>query len=226
MLLAAVVLVAGCSNEKAVAKEELRKSKVLQTRIEVPVVKDFMQKFDFEPRKEAKTHVVLHFISNAAVKPDNPYNYDDIRSIFTEYDVAPHYMIDREGVIYYLLPENRIARHSGKGELPGFPEYKDHLNDFSIGIELMAIGTEAEMEAMMSSEDYKKIPQEFIGYTDAQYESLNLLLEDILARNPKIKNDRTHIIGHEEYAHGRKSDPGSLFDWKKIIKSDSLSKAN
>jgi N-acetyl-anhydromuramyl-L-alanine amidase AmpD len=218
MLSAAAVLVAGCSNEKAVAKEELAKTEILQTRLEVPVVKDFMQKFDFEPRKEAKTHVVLHFISNAAVNPENPYNYEDVRSIFTDYDVSPHYMIDREGVIYHLLPENRVARHSGKGELRGFPEYKDHLNDYSIGIELMAIGTEAEMKDMISSEDYQKIPTEHIGYTEAQYKSLNLLLDDILARNPYIKRDSTHIIGHDEYAFGRKTDPGSLFDWEMIIK--------
>ena len=56
-----------------------------------------------------------------------------------------------------------------------------------------------------------------IGYTEAQYKSLSLLLDDILARNKKMKRDRNHIIGHDEYAPARKTDPGSLFDWSKII---------
>lgn len=209
----------GCSNEKAVAQEEgeVKKQEVIQTRIAIPVITDFMQKFDFEQRKENKTHVVLHFISNAAVNPENPFIYEEIRKIFVEYDVGSHYLIDRNGEIYFLLPENRVARHSGKGDLRGFTQYKDHLNDYSIGIELMAIGTEAEMQAMMTPEEYKKIPPEHIGYTEAQYHSLNLLLDDILARNKKIKRDRNHIIGHDEYAPERKTDPGSLFDWSKII---------
>jgi N-acetyl-anhydromuramyl-L-alanine amidase AmpD len=207
----------GCSDDKAVAKGELEKAEAILTQIEVPVIKDFLQKFNFEQRKESKTHVVLHFISNAALDPKNPYIYEDIRNIFKEYDVAPHYMIDRNGVIYYMLPENRVARHAGKGDLEGYPEYKDHLNDFSIGIELMAIGTATEMQTIIPSEDYKKIPQEHIGYTEAQYKSLSQLIDDILARNPKIKRNRTHIIGHDEYATGRKTDPGSLFDWGRII---------
>lgn len=207
----------GCSDEMAVAKGEPEKAEVIQTKIEVPVIKDFLQKFDFEQRKERKTHVVLHFTSNAALNPEDPYVYEDIRGIFKEYDVSPHYMIDRNGVIYYLLPENRVARHAGKGDLEGYPEYKDHLNDFSIGIELMAIGTEAEMQSIIPSEEYKKIPKEHIGYTEAQYKSLKLLIDDIIARNPKIKRNRTHIIGHDEYAKGRKTDPGSLFNWGRII---------
>jgi N-acetyl-anhydromuramyl-L-alanine amidase AmpD len=210
----------GCSDEKAVVAKgevEIEKQEVIQTRVAIPVNYDFMQKFDFEQRKENKTHVVLHFISNAAMNPENPYIYEDIRKIFVEYEVGSHYLIDRTGEIYFLLPENRVARHSGKGNLRGFTEYKDHLNDYSIGIELMAIGTEAEMESMMTPEEYKKIPPEHIGYTDAQYQSLNRLLDDILARNKKIKRDRNHIIGHDEYAPERKTDPGSLFDWSKII---------
>jgi N-acetyl-anhydromuramyl-L-alanine amidase AmpD len=91
------------------------------------------------------------------------------------------------------------------------------LNKYSIGIELMAIGTEAEMAPMMSVEHYKKIPKEHIGYTEAQYGALNLLLDDILTRNKKIKRDREHIIGHDEYAPERKTDPGSLFEWVKVL---------
>ena len=209
----------GCSgqaHEEVVVKAETKKSRDVYTEVQIPVIKDFMPKLNFVPRSNSKTHVVLHFISNAAMNPENPYIYEDIRKIFVDYDVSPHYMIDREGEIYYLLPETRAARHAGKGEMPGYPEFKDDLNDYSIGIELMAIGTEAEMGMILSEDAYKKIPQEHIGYTDAQYQSLNRLLDDILARNKKILRNREHIIGHDEYAPERKNDPGSLFDWSKL----------
>lgn len=215
-----IFLTGGCSHrfeEEAVAKTKVENTKKAPAGIRVPVTKDFMPNMNFVPRSNVKTHVVLHFISNAANNPENPYVYEEIRNIFIDYDVSPHYMIDRDGDIYFLLPESRRARHAGKGELLDFPDYKDGLNDHSIGIELMAIGTEAEMEPMMSHDDYKKIPQEHIGYTEAQYKSLNLLLDDILARNKKIKRDKIHIIGHDEYAQERKTDPGSLFDWAKIV---------
>ncbi|MCM3663681.1 N-acetylmuramoyl-L-alanine amidase [Mesobacillus subterraneus] len=216
-----LLLSGGCSagiEEKAVVKVEARpKPEDSQPEVQVPVIRDFMPKLNFVPRSDVKTHIVLHFSSNAVMNPENPYVYDEVRKTYIEYEVSPHYMIDRNGEIYYLLPESRAARHAGKGDLLEFPDYRDRLNKYSIGIELMAIGTEAEMAAMMSSEHYKKIPMEHIGYTDAQYAALILLLDDIITRNKKIKRDREHIIGHDEYAPERKTDPGSLFDWAKVL---------
>lgn len=217
VLLVFMLVMGGCSDqthEEVVVKAETEKSR--ENYEKIPLIQDFMPRLNFVPRSNSKTHVVLHFISNAAMNPENPFIYEDIRKIFVDYDVSPHYMIDREGKIYYLLPETRAARHAGKGELPGFPDYKDDLNDYSIGIELMAIGTEDEMGSMLSEDAYKLISQEHIGYTEAQYKSLNLLLEDILTRNKRILRNREHIIGHNEYAPNRKNDPGSLFDWSKL----------
>ncbi|MBS8265704.1 N-acetylmuramoyl-L-alanine amidase [Mesobacillus boroniphilus] len=219
-MLLLLLMAGGCSasiEEEAVAKAEVEKPKVVQAGVQIPVIKDFMPRLNFVPRSDVKTHVVLHFSSNAVGNPENPYVYEEIRKVFDEYDVSPHYMIDRNGQIYYMLPETRAARHAGKGDLADFPDYADHLNRYSIGIELMAIGTGEEMATMMSTEDYKKIPQEHIGYTDAQYDALNLLLDDIVARNRNIKKDRDHIIGHDEYAPERKTDPGSLFDWSRVV---------
>lgn len=218
VILLALVL-SGCSDrvqEEVVARAEVKKPSA-SIEVEIPVKKDFMPNLNFVPRSNEPTHIVLHFISNAGNDPYNPYKYEDIRNIFIDYDVSPHYMIDRDGEIYFLLPESRAARHAGKGKIEGYNDYDDTLNKYSIGIELMAIGSEAEMQQMMSSEHYRKIPAEHIGYTEAQYQALNLLIDDILARNSMIKRDRKHIIGHDEYAPDRKTDPGSLFEWKKIV---------
>ncbi|WP_338764597.1 N-acetylmuramoyl-L-alanine amidase [Bernardetia sp. ABR2-2B] len=163
------------------------------------------------------THVMLHFCSNAAVKPENPYNLKDILNIFETYKVSAHYIIDREGVIHHLVNEDRAAHHAGKGHLSH--EGNNHHNDLngrSIGIEMMAIGTQKEMSKFISTASYSKINKNDVGFTEAQYKSLARLLEDIESRHTDISHDRKHIVGHDEYAPSRRSDPGSLFDWNKI----------
>jgi N-acetyl-anhydromuramoyl-L-alanine amidase len=169
-----------------------------------------------ESRIEPLTHVMIHFISNAFNKPQNPYDIKDIYSIFEQLEVSAHYVIGRDGEVYLLVKEEQVAYHAGRGNLPQFPEYENRLNHYSIGIELLAIGTREEMIPIITAEKFELINPDMIGYTDAQYQSLNVLLDDILKRHPYIPRDRNHIIGHDEYAPGRKTDPGSLFDWSKI----------
>ncbi|KAA0548731.1 N-acetylmuramoyl-L-alanine amidase [Bacillus sp. BGMRC 2118] len=168
------------------------------------------------PRKAEITHTVIHFISDASRNPANPFNFEGIHSVYKEYGVSAHYMIDRDGTIYRLVPENRVAYHAGKGYAHGFPRYKDNLNEVSIGIELMAVGTEMEMEALLSKGTYSRIHASAVGYTDAQYVSLNAILASLYDKYPTLIRNRWHVIGHDEYAPGRKTDPGSLFDWGRI----------
>ena len=67
-------------------------------------------------------------------------------------------------------------------------------NDFSIGIELE--GTDD------------------LPYEDAQYESLAHLLRALLAAYPSLSDKR--VVGHSDIAPGRKTDPGSVFDWQRL----------
>lgn len=170
-----------------------------------------------QPRADSDkvTHVVIHFISNVVAKPDDPYRTEDILGIFKEYGVSAHYIIARDGTISRLVDETRNAYHAGKGQLDDYPSYTNKLNRHSIGIEIMAIGTQDEMKQYLSPDKYAAIPSEMIGYTDKQYEALASLLPGIFERH-NINVDRTHVIGHDEYSVGRKRDPGSLFDWKRI----------
>ena len=163
------------------------------------------------------THVVIHFMSNVIQNPDNPYDVDEVIKIFEDHPLSAHYIIDREGQIFQLVEENRRAFHAGKGRLDDFPNYTNNLNEFSIGIEMLAIGTPEEMAKFISSGRYDRLNPSFIGYTDAQYESLNELLTEIYERHPAIVRDRRHTIGHDEYAPGRKTDPGILFDWDRLL---------
>ncbi|MGY3715068.1 N-acetylmuramoyl-L-alanine amidase [Sutcliffiella cohnii] len=162
------------------------------------------------------THVMIHYTSNAARNPENPYVLEDIYSLFEEYGVSAHYIIDREGDIFQLVDESRVAFHAGKGMDLNFLEYRNNMNDYSIGIELMAIGTKEEMNVNLQEGQYELISPSHIGYTDEQYHSLAKLLEDLYERYPKVLRNRENVVGHDEYAPVRKSDPGSLFDWGKI----------
>lgn len=182
----------------------------------IATIDAFLPEENSEPRSTPITHIVIHFTSNAVNNPKSPYGVQEIRRIFVDYGVSAHYMIGRNGEIYDLVPENRVAYHAGKGNLPSFPQYMNTLNQYSIGIELLAIGTKEEMRTMMTDTVYESIHQSEIGYTEAQYQSLTRLIGDIVSRNPSVSKDRLHIVGHDEYAPGRKTDPGSLFHWTKI----------
>jgi len=168
-----------------------------------------------ERQPEEITHIVIHFISNVIANRENPYIIEDILRIFQDYGVSAHYLIDRDGAIHSVVPENRVAFHAGPGSLADFPEYEDNLNRHSIGIELLGIGTQEEMSQFLTVAEYNVLDPSLIGFTDAQYEALNWLLNGILARYPTIKPNRTHIIGHSEWALD-KPDPGVLFEWERL----------
>ena len=162
------------------------------------------------------THIVLHFASNVVINPNDPYIIDEIRETFLENNVSIHYFIARDGTVYEEVPENRAAWHAGKGKLADEPQYTNKLNNYSIGIELLGIGSFDDMKMYISEDEYNALPPNLIGFTDEQYVSLNGLLEDIFTRNPYISPDRKHVIGHSEYAPDRRTDPGELFDWSRL----------
>jgi N-acetyl-anhydromuramyl-L-alanine amidase AmpD len=172
----------------------------------------------------AVTHVVLHFMSNVAQNLHDPYNIEQIRRIFVDYKLSSHYIIARNGLVVKLVEEDRVAWHAGRGSLDGFPDYRNRLNNYSIGIEFLAIGSRQEMAPKyISRSAYDRLDLDLIGYTEDQYTAVNELLAEIHTRHPGVKRDRRHIIGHDEYAGPEqrpddpKVDPGSLFDWSRIL---------
>jgi N-acetyl-anhydromuramyl-L-alanine amidase AmpD len=172
------------------------------------------------PTGQVVDHIVLHFSSLVTVHPDHPYDVDQQLDLYKTAKVSANYLIDREGKVYRMVPEDRTAWHAGKGMLPWDKAIKA-MNQRSIGIEMLAIGSANDMKLFgMTKEKYdafaKKHP-EWIGFTDAQYATLNQLIKGIEARHPAILHDRFHIIGHEEWAgRARRTDPGELFDYMKI----------
>jgi N-acetyl-anhydromuramyl-L-alanine amidase AmpD len=167
------------------------------------------------PMSEVDT-VMLHFASDVVANPQDPHDVERVAAIFERYKVSAHYLIDRDGMIYRLVPETRAAWHAGRGTINGQPHKTNRLNHHSIGIEMLAIGTQDEMAQYITADAYAKLDPADLGFTDPQYEALNKLLVDLVDRHEAIHLDREHVIAHSEYSTGTKVDPGNLFDWTRI----------
>lgn len=109
-----------------------------------------------------------------------------------ELRVSAHFFIERNGQLTQFVSCHDRAWHAGQSSFAG----RDNCNDFSIGIELE--GTDD------------------LPYTDAQYRSLKALKNELQRHYPLITNQR--ICGHCHIAPGRKTDPGPIFDWKRLHK--------
>ncbi|KPX16609.1 Negative regulator of beta-lactamase expression [Pseudomonas amygdali pv. dendropanacis] len=120
--------------------------------------------------------------------------------LLTHGEVSSHYLIgdDSKATIYKLVDESARAWHAGESEWEG----RTWLNSSSIGIEIVNPG-------------FKDTPagRLWYPYTEAQIQSITVLLKDIVKRN---KIDPKHIIGHSDIAPTRKQDPGPLFPWKRL----------
>ncbi|MBE6934613.1 MAG: N-acetylmuramoyl-L-alanine amidase [Ruminococcaceae bacterium] len=167
-----------------------------------------------EERKVSPELVMLHFTSAVMLDRENPFDYGLVRGIFEDNRLGIHYIIDRSGKVYCFVPEDRAAWHAGNGSF-GEEKYTDNMNQYAIGIELLAIGSQKDMSIYLHPQEYDALPEEYKGFTTAQYTALTQLVRDICTRNG-ILMDREHILGHQEYKP-EKNDPGELFDWQKLM---------
>ena len=101
--------------------------------------------------------------------------------------VSAHFLIRRDGELIQFVPCAQRAWHAGVSNWRG----RERCNDFSLGIEL---------------EGADEIP-----FEDAQYTRLRALIALLRAHYPIAD-----VQGHADVAPGRKTDPGSAFDWSKI----------
>lgn len=166
-------------------------------------------------RKYAPEFVMIHFTSAVTNHRDDPYNVSFVRDIFVDYNLSVHYIIDRDGTIRCYIPEDRVAWHAGAGTFLDDERYTNQMNQYAIGIELLAIGSESDMSQYLTASEYQSLDDSLKGFTQAQYDALKVLVEDICSRNG-IPMDRDHIIGHEDYSP-KKTDPGELFDWSQLF---------
>ncbi len=129
--------------------------------------------------------LIIHSSYDALGK--DPYDVEGVIAEYKQYEVSAHYLIARNGKIYRLVEDKNIAWHAGTSQMP---DGRTNVNAFSIGIEM--INTENEK------------------FTEAQYSALNSLIA-MLKKEYSIKN----ILGHNDIAPGRKTDPWNI-DWGKV----------
>jgi AmpD protein len=88
------------------------------------------------------------------------------------------------------VPFDKRAWHAGQSSF----EKVKNCNDYSIGIELEGC--------------------EDIVFENIQYIKLSEIINELLVRYKHLSS--TRIVSHSDIAPGRKSDPGPLFDWKRL----------
>jgi len=110
--------------------------------------------------------------------------------------VSAHYVVEEDGRILRLVPEDRRAWHAGVSQWRGMTG----LNARSIGIEVVNPG---------HAHGYRPFPA-------LQMAALCDLCVDILARHPIPP---WHVLAHSDIAPDRKEDPGELFDWEGLARN-------
>jgi len=113
-----------------------------------------------------------------------------------EAKVSAHYMIEEDGRLFQLVPEEARAWHAGVSYWRGNRD----INSRSIGIELVNPGHEF---------GYRPFPE-------AQMAALIALAQGILGRHAIPARN---VVGHADVAPTRKQDPGELFDWQRLAEA-------
>ena len=103
-------------------------------------------------------------------------------------EVSTHVLIRRDGELVQYVNFEERAWHAGRSCFEGI----ERCNDYSIGIELEGTDDSA--------------------YEPVQYARLAILARHLMQVYPGIKEER--IVGHSDIAPGRKTDPGTAFDWQ------------
>jgi AmpD protein len=149
--------------------------------------------------------IVLHCIS----LPPGQYGGDEVQRLFTNQldwnahpyfkriegmQVSSHFYIRRQGELQQFVSCDQRAWHAGVSSYRG----RSDCNNNAIGIELEGVDD--------------------APFDERQYETLVSLCAAILQRYPI-----TQVAGHEHIAPGRKSDPGSGFDWPLLQQALGLS---
>jgi N-acetylmuramoyl-L-alanine amidase len=110
--------------------------------------------------------------------------------------VSAHYLVEEDGAVFALVPEERRAWHAGKSFWRG----ERDINARSIGVEIVNPGHEF---------GYRPFPE-------TQIAAVIELLADVRSRW-SIEDEQ--LLGHSDVAPERKEDPGELFPWRRLAEA-------
>lgn len=124
---------------------------------------------------------------------------DPYFATIADLQVSSHLLIERNGALTQFVSLADRAWHAGASSFEGV----SNCNDYSIGIELEGCDD--------------------IAYTGEQYQRLAEITGLLFSRYPLLSEQR--VVGHQDIAPGRKTDPGPAFDWtrfRSVLKSQIL----
>ena len=185
-------------NEEAIAPESKKES--MEAKEDVAAPKKEVSE-DVEPKSFKIQRALVSFghesasgrkidtvVLHSSYNPNgDPYSVNAVRGIWQSYGVAPHYMVARDGTVYQLVADKDIAYHAGESTMK---DGRKNVNDFSIGVEIL------------NTKDDE--------YTKAQYQAVKDLIAYL-----KGKHSIKYVVGHDDIAPGRKTDPWN-FNWSKL----------
>jgi N-acetylmuramoyl-L-alanine amidase len=109
--------------------------------------------------------------------------------------VSAHYVVDEDGGVHRLVPEEKRAWHAGKSHWRGITD----VNSAAVGIEIVNPGHE---------HGYRPFPE-------AQVDAVIRLVHTVKDR---YEITRGNVVGHSDVAPARKRDPGELFPWGRLAR--------
>lgn len=139
---------------------------------------------NYDDRQAAVDLLVMHYTG----MPTGRAAIDLLKS--PQAKVSAHYVVDEDGAVYCLVPEEKRAWHAGISYWRG----RSMLNDTSIGIEIVNPGHRW---------GYRPFPP-------VQIQAVLALSQGIMSRH---QIEPRNVVAHSDIAPNRKQDPGELFPW-------------
>lgn len=144
---------------------------------------------NFDERTLPISMIVLHYTG----MQDGPSAL--ARLCDPEAKVSAHYLVEEDGSVFRLVPEDKRAWHAGRSHWRGVTD----INSASVGIEIVNPG-----------HDW--------GYRPFTGEQIDALVPLVAAIKERHGITRGNVVGHSDIAPTRKRDPGELFPWARLAK--------
>jgi len=164
--------------------------------------------------------LVMHFTASGGTNGKGDADYFKTKAAKT----SAHLVIGRDGTVYQIVAFDHKAWHAGKSIWRGVA----NCNDYSIGIEIDNWGklvrtedgkfrswTKAEVDpsdVIKATHKNEASPCYWELYDERQLKALEEVTRAILEAYPSIKE----IVGHDDIAPHRKTDPGPAFPMERF----------
>jgi N-acetylmuramoyl-L-alanine amidase len=143
-----------------------------------------------DERTEAVDMLILHYTGMKTAQEA----IDRLSDV--EAKVSSHYVVDEDGAILRLVPEDRRAWHAGVSYWRGHTA----LNGRSVGIEIVNPGHEW-------------------GYRDFPVLQMAAVCDLCLSILSRHRIPARNVVAHSDVAPDRKEDPGEKFGWEDLARN-------